>query len=113
MADADHFISDTGRRTSARQDEVINRLVLCTVVAAIEGAVALVLVLCVAVTYHLVFLQQSLTTFSTLFYLAYGILIAGLHATFAALSCARFLEQNVTTQAGISRPSMAGRRLSQ
>ncbi len=103
MADADHFISNAGGRAAARQDEVINRLLLCAVVAAIEGAVALILVFCVAVTYHLVFLQQSLTTFSALFYLAYGVLIAGLHATFAALSCARFLEQNVTTQLGIQQ----------
>ena len=96
MADAEHFIASSDRRTSPRGEEVMHRLMLCAIVAGIEAAIAFALVLGVAVAYHLWGLHQSLTTFDAHFYIAYGVLTAFVYGLFAAVACSRLLDRTVT-----------------
>jgi len=74
----------------------MHRLILCAIVAAIEAAIAFVLVLGAAVAYHLWGLHQSLATFDGHFYVAYGVLTAFVYGLFAAVACSRLLDRTVT-----------------
>jgi Undecaprenyl-phosphate glucose phosphotransferase len=101
LADAEHFIASSDRRTSPRGEEVMHRLMLCAIVAGIEAAIAFALVLGVAVAYHLWGLHQSLTTFDAHFYIAYGVLTAFVYGLFAAVACSRLLDRTVTSSLDI------------
>jgi Undecaprenyl-phosphate glucose phosphotransferase len=99
MAEAEHFTASTEH--SFGREDVVHRLLLCAVIAGIEGAVAATLVLSVAVGYHLLVLHQHFGEFATLFYTAYGLLTGATYAAFAASACSRFLERSLTRQLDI------------
>ncbi len=101
MAEADQFISSAKERMSPRRDEVINRLLLCSIVAGVEAVVAFALVFGSAATYHLTVLHQTAGDFDALFYFAFGLVAALFHATFSAIACSRFLEQNISVQGDV------------
>jgi Undecaprenyl-phosphate glucose phosphotransferase len=96
MADADQLISAIGRPAAGPRD-VTNRLLLCAVVGALEGLGAVALVFGVALGYHLLLLGQPVASFDAFLYIAHGLLAGGVYSTFAALACARFLEQSPLT----------------
>jgi Undecaprenyl-phosphate glucose phosphotransferase len=99
MAEAEHFSAST--ESSFRRDDIVHRMLLCAVIAGIEGTVAATLVLCIALGYHLFILHQPITDFATLFYTAYSLLTGATYAAFAASACSRFLERNLTIQLDI------------
>ena len=101
MAEAEHFSAHS--ESTFGRDEVVHRMLLCAVVAAIEGGVGAALVLCVAIAYHLLFLHQHITEFATLFYTAYSLLTGATYAAFSAVACSRFLERNLTRQLDIQQ----------
>jgi Undecaprenyl-phosphate glucose phosphotransferase len=107
MAEADHFVSDAERRALAQRDEVTHRLLLCAVVALVESIGAFAIVVFTALAYHLAALQQPIDTFDAFLYIAYGLLAAFIYATFAAMACSRFLENNVSTQPSIHNAVLA------
>ena len=94
MAEAEHFSVSTDSRV--QRDDVVHRMLLCAIVAGTEGAVAAMLVLSVALSYHLFVLHQHIGEFATLFYTAYGLLTGATYAAFAASACSRFLERNLS-----------------
>ena len=98
MAEADHLIAGTTERFSPRRDEVVNRLLLCAVVAGFQAAIAFALVFGTATAYHLTLLHETTDHFEARFYVVYGVLTAAFYGTFAAIACSRFLEQNVSVQ---------------
>jgi Undecaprenyl-phosphate glucose phosphotransferase len=100
MAEADHIIVSDDTRIM-RRDAVVHRLLLCTVVAAVEGTIAFGLILGTALLYHLLILQQPLVNFDALFYVAYGLLTGAVYAVFAAVSCSRLLDRTLTAQLDI------------
>jgi Undecaprenyl-phosphate glucose phosphotransferase len=93
MAEADQFIASNVSPARIGRDDVVHRLLLCAMVAAVEGGVASLLVFGVAVAYHLLGLHQTVDAFHTLFYAGYGLLTGAVYATFAAIACGRFLER--------------------
>jgi Undecaprenyl-phosphate glucose phosphotransferase len=102
MAEADQFIS-SAHEDHARRDDVVHRMLLCFVVAGIEGVLASALVLGAALFYHLVILHQNIIEFATMFYTAYGLLTGAVYGAFAAIACSRFLERNLTRQVDIQQ----------
>jgi polysaccharide biosynthesis protein PslA len=96
MAEAEHFSASADR--NFRHYDIVHRTLLCAVIAGIEGAAAAILVLCIALGYHLLVLHQSVTEFATLFYAAYSLLTGATYAAFAAFACGRFLERDLTRQ---------------
>ena len=82
---------------------MVHRLALCLAVAAGEAAVAFAVIFGIAVAYHLLGLRQSLDSFSTVFYLAYGILTAAVYGAFAAIACSQLLDRTASTQLDIQR----------
>jgi Undecaprenyl-phosphate glucose phosphotransferase len=107
MAEADQFISDAERRAYSRRDDVTHRLLLCVVVALFESVAAFAIVFLTALTYHLAALHQSFATFDAFLYVAYGLLASFIYASFAAMACSRFLENNVSTQPSIHNAFLA------
>lgn len=103
MAQAENIYSGPERRAFPRREEVVHRLGLCLAVAAIEAAVAFAVIFGVAVAYHLLGLHQSLDSFSTLFYLAYGLLTGAVYGVFAAVACSQLLDRTTSTQFDIQR----------
>src|SRR4051812_45023380 len=104
MVEADQFIassSTTSRRIG--RSEVVHRMLLCAMVAGVEGAVAFALVLGVALSYHLLGLHVAVTEFNVVFYGGYALLTGLLYAVFAAIACSRFLERHLDAQLNIEQ----------
>ncbi len=97
MVQIDQFIS-ARERSAGQRNDVVQRMLLCFIVAALEGAAAFTLVFATALTYHLLGLQQPLHNFSMLFYLAYGLLTGAVYAGLAAFACGRFLDRQADNQ---------------
>jgi Undecaprenyl-phosphate glucose phosphotransferase len=96
MADADHIIAaDAPAPGSLRRSAVVHRLLICTMVAAIEGVAALLTVFLVALAYHALVLHETMFEFDTLFYLVYGAATGVIYAGFAALACSRMLDRSI------------------
>src|SRR5690349_14188394 len=103
MADIDHPTSSAGRTVYAPHRDVVHRVLLCALVAALEGTLAFTTVFLVALTYHALALHQSLQEFATLFYLVYGALTGIIYASFAALACSDLLERRITPQGDVQQ----------
>jgi Undecaprenyl-phosphate glucose phosphotransferase len=102
MADIDHLCS-TEKPVSGSRDDVVHRVLLCALVAVLEGSLAFATVFLVALTYHALALHQTLQEFATLFYLVYGGLTGIIYASFAALACSMLLERRVSAQADVQQ----------
>jgi exopolysaccharide biosynthesis polyprenyl glycosylphosphotransferase len=101
MAEVDNFVSTGAGRPRSREDEIVQRTLLCAVVAGLEGLAAFAIVFCAALLYHLLVLHQSVLEFNAVFYAAYGLLTGGVYATFAAIACGQFLDRHLENQLGL------------
>jgi len=98
MAEAHQYIASRDEPLRLRRDEVVHRLLLCLIVAGIEGAVAFALVFGAALAYHLSVLQENIYEFSTLFYIAFALFSAVGYAGFAAVATSNSLQRQRNAQ---------------
>jgi Undecaprenyl-phosphate glucose phosphotransferase len=103
MADIDHLTRTADRAAYGRHSDVVHRVLLCALVAGLEGTLAFATVFLVALTYHALALHQSLQEFATLFYLLYGALTGVIYASFAALACSDLLERRITPHVDVQQ----------
>ena len=100
MAEIEHFASAAGPRVWPRRDEIVHPMLLCAMVAAVEGFGAFGVTFGVALLYHVLALNESLLEFNTLFYGGYGLVTGGLYAIFAAIGCGQFLTRRSIVHTG-------------
>jgi Undecaprenyl-phosphate glucose phosphotransferase len=97
MVELDQLIG-TGKQAVGRTNDVVQRMLLCAIVAGLEGVAAFAVIFSVALLYHLFGLHQPIGNFGILFYLAYGLLTGVVYAGFAAFACGRFLDRQADNQ---------------
>ena len=93
MAEIEHFTSAAGPRVWPRRDDIVQPVVLCAIIAAIEGLGVFAVSFGVALAYHMLALNESLAEFDTLFYGVYALVTGGIYAIFAAVGCGQFLSR--------------------
>ena len=91
MAEIEHFTSGAGPRVWPRRDEVVQPILLCGTIAAVEGLGAFAVTYGVALAYHMLALNESLFEFNTPFYAFYALVTGVFYAMFAAVGCGQFL----------------------
>ncbi len=74
------------------RDQVMQRAVICSLLAAVEGVAAAALVFGCALLYHLIFRGETLPQFASLFYAGYSLLTGLVYGVFSAIACGKFLD---------------------
>lgn len=97
MAEANQFYSIAEPMRTGRTD-MVHRLLLCAAIAAIESVAAAIVVFGIALTYHLLFLNEQLGEFSTLFYLSFAVIGGIFYAIFASIAASRALQRSRNPQ---------------
>ena len=74
------------------RDQVMQRAVICFLLAALEGLAAAALLFTCALLYHLTFRGETLLEFASLFYAGYSVLTGLVYGAFSAIACGKFLD---------------------